>query len=83
MNTNRAKDIKELAKILLSRLEKISSDSPWAHQASGVRASIAKIISRENLNPGTTSSQDLGKLLDLGFEILEKAAAEIPEDRKP
>ena len=63
------------AQILLNRLERISADSPWAHQASGIRASIAKTIS-ENQSDLTS----LEKLLDLGFEILENAAAEIPED---
>jgi hypothetical protein len=65
----------QLAQILLNRLEKISPDSPWAHQASGVRASIAKILSRS-----TPDQQSLDKLMELGFEVLEKAAVEIPED---
>ena len=63
------------AQILLNRLERISADSPCAHQASGVRASIAKTLS--DTHPDLKS---LEELLDLGFEILEKAAAEIPED---
>ena len=69
----------QLAEVLLIRLEKISADSPWAHQASGVRASIAKILSREEVKPGNSSLQVLKSLIQLGFEILEKAAGDIPE----
>ena len=71
---------KELAHTLILRLEKISADSTWAHQASGVRASIAKMISSENHNPGSIPSQILEEILELGFKILEGAAGEIPED---
>ena len=63
-----------MAKILLDRLERISADSGWAHQASGVRASIAKILSQEY-----PDLDQLSPLLDLGFLILENAAGEIPE----
>jgi len=63
------------SQILLSRLERISSDSPWAHQASGVRASIAKTLG--DTHPDL---KVLNKMVELGFEILEKAAAQIPED---
>ena len=70
----------EIAELLLFRLEKISTDSPWAHQASGVKASIAKILSREEIPLSDSSRQNLEKLLDLGFEILEDAAGEIPDD---
>lgn len=63
-----------VAKILLDRLERISADSPWAHHASGVRASIAKAISS-----GNPDLEQLSPLLELGFLILENAAGEIPE----
>ena len=63
-----------LAKILLDRLERISADSGWAHQASGVRASLAKVLSKEY-----PDLDQLSPLLDLGFLILENAAGEIPE----
>ena len=62
------------AKVLLDRLERISTDSRWAHHASGVRASIAKSISR-----GNPDLEKLSPLLDMGFLILENAAGEIPE----
>jgi hypothetical protein len=63
-----------MAKIVLDRLERISADSPWAHQASGVRASLARSLSR-----GESGEEQLAPLLELGFLILEKAAGEIPE----
>ena len=63
------------AQVLLTRLERISADSQWAHQASGVRASISKSLSNSQSDLGS-----LEQLLDTGFNILEKAAAEIPED---
>ena len=62
------------AKTLLDRLERISADSSWAHQASGVRAAIAKVLSRRD-----PDIKKLAPLLELGFMILENAAGEIPE----
>lgn len=63
-----------MAKILLDRLERISADSSWAHQASGIRASLAKTISVQD-----PDLERLSSLLDAGFLILENAAGEIPE----
>ena len=82
MNKFQNDKISEMAQILLYRLEKISTDSSWAHQASGVRASIAKIISRKDLSPAGSTREDLEILIRLGFEILENAAGEIPEDQQ-
>ena len=67
--------IKNKSRLLLDRLERISADSPWAHQASGIRASLAKCLARENC-----SEEEIRELLMLGFRILEEAAGEIPED---
>jgi hypothetical protein len=66
--------IRKKTTLLLNRLERISADSPWAHQASGVRASLAKCLSREDCN-----TEEIKNLLDLGYQILEMAASEIPE----
>ncbi len=73
------------AELILSRLERISADSPWAHQASGIRASLAKQLARE-----IPDQLAIRALLERGFYILEKAASEIPDhndlapaDRKP
>ncbi len=80
MNKKPIQQQEQLALVLLYRLEKISADSPWAHQASGIRASIAKTLSREERSSNSSASRNLEGLLKLGFEILEKAAGEIPED---
>ena len=81
MNTKESQKVLQLAETLLMRLEKISADSSWAHQASGVRASIAKILTREKLKPGSSSLQALEDLIRLGFEVLESAAGEIPDNK--
>jgi len=62
------------AELLLSRLERISADSAWAHQASGIRASLAKQLVRDH-----PDLQTIRDLLEKGFQILENAAAEIPD----
>jgi len=80
MNSKATEHQQLLAHVLLNRLEKISADSSWAHQASGIRASIAKKISRSGLSHKSFDCQDLEELLKMGFEILEKAAGEIPDD---
>ena len=81
MNKRSIQQREQLGKILLYRLEKISADSSWAHQSSGIRASIAKILSQEEVSLNSSAARNLEGLLKLGFEILEKAAGEIPEDR--
>ncbi len=67
--------IRRKSRLLLDRLERISADSAWAHQASGIRASLAKCLAKESCDYG-----EIEDLLLLGFQILEKAAGEIPED---
>lgn len=79
MKKNQIEITRDLAEILLYRLEKISADSAWAHQASGIKASIAKILVREELLAEDPVIQNLDELLKLGFEILEKVAGEIPD----
>ena len=59
---------------LLNRLERIFADSKWAHHASGLRASLAK-----SLSAGEADSAKIESWITAGFEILEKAAFEIPE----
>ena len=67
--------LKRRSSLLLDRLERITADSPWAHQASGVRASLAKCLAGESPDP-----DEINALLFRGFHILEKAASEIPEE---
>ena len=66
--------ISRQAQNLLMRLERISADSPWAHQASGIRSSLARNLSE--INPDL---RIIKQLINKGYTILEKAAAEIPE----
>jgi hypothetical protein len=66
---------KPVSFLLLERLERISADSVWAHQASGVRGSLLKIV--QELEQGQESENpELTRLVSYGFQILEKAARE-------
>ncbi len=73
----------ELIKRLTDRLERLSADSIYAHQASGLRGSLLRCI--EQLESGELlDSVDRSKLDDLvgyGFDILELAAKEIGKSR--
>jgi hypothetical protein len=80
MTNNYPAELLSLAQFLLDRLEKISADSPWAHRASGVRASLAKWISTDVPMSDPSNRYPLDQLIKLGFDILEQAAGEIPED---
>lgn len=60
---------------LLSRLERISADSVVAHRASGVRGGMLRVV--EKLEAGRpVSSQEVRRLIESGYNLLEKAAAE-------
>jgi hypothetical protein len=64
-----------LIQILLTRLERISADSYWAHRASGIRGSLLRAQSR--LEAGRSHADpNVNHLVDLGFEILNRAAEE-------
>ncbi len=63
------------AKTLAQRLGRLSADSVWAHRASGVRAALEK-----SLDQDSADCQQLEELIQLGFEVLGKAAQEIPGD---
>jgi hypothetical protein len=62
--------------ILVQRLARLSADSVWAHRASGLRASLDKFLA--NFDPEDYDEKKLGALVQQGFEVLEKAAQEIP-----
>jgi hypothetical protein len=66
----------QLIRLLLSRLERISADSHLAHRASGVRGALHKALDQQEKG---TSIQTiyLIQLIDLGFNILEKAGREM------
>ena len=62
--------------MLVRRLERLSADSIWAHRASGVRASLHKTLTRLQ---GSENLAQLDPLIEMGFEILHKAAQEMPD----
>lgn len=60
---------------LLSRLERISADSSVAYRASGVRGAMLRVAEKiENGKP--VSSQDVKRLVERGYFLLQKAARE-------
>jgi hypothetical protein len=71
----------ELIQLLVTRLGRISPDSPWAYKASGLRGSLLRCLDLLEARPrGDTlpsAEQVLDQsdwLVDYGFEILEKVA---------
>ena len=64
-----------LIQLLLTRLERISADSYWAHRASGVRGSLIRVLEgfEKEQSPDRQALQNLCKT---GFQILERAAGE-------
>ncbi len=67
------------ARILLSRLERLSADSSWAHRASGLRGSIIRILNNQDVLSGDEGIITLEILLKQGFDLLTRAAKEIPD----
>ena len=64
-----------ILQFLLSRLERISADSAVAYRASGVRGAMLRVV--EKLEVGRpVSSQDVKRLIESGYSLLEKAAQE-------
>ena len=60
---------------LLSRLERISADSAVAYRASGVRGAILRVVEKlEEDKP--VSGQDVKRLTDRAYLLLQKAARE-------
>jgi hypothetical protein len=61
--------------LLLSRLERLSADSPLAHRASGLRAALARF--QDQAEAGQPADPvALKRLIEQGFRILEAAARE-------
>ncbi len=66
----------ELIDRLVERLERLSADSTYAHQASGLRGTLLRQLGR--LEAGTEVNVDeLDQLVERGYEILKDAAREI------
>lgn len=76
----------EQAETLVSRLERLSADSVWAHRVSGYRGALLRIIDKiEGRNCAanlakineTAELSYLADLLEYGYVLLEKAAREL------
>jgi len=68
----------ELIQLLASRLEHLSADSAWSHRASGLRGNMLKVL-EEIASGQRVERARLALLIDKSFEILCKAAKEIPD----
>ncbi len=67
-----------LARLLISRLERLSVDSYWAHRSSGLRGSLLRCL--EQIEAGDASPEALSRLDQLitrGFDVLTRGAREI------
>jgi hypothetical protein len=64
--------------ILLDRLERLSADSTWAHRASGLRGSIIRALNKKGGISNAPDADYITGLVEQGYEILNKAAGEIP-----
>jgi hypothetical protein len=68
----------QLLHLLVSRLERLSADSHWARRASGLRGNIVKVL--EEIDSGLeVSTNRLDLLVEASFDILRRAAQEIPD----
>jgi hypothetical protein len=68
----------ELLRRLTARLERLSVDSRWARRASGLRGNLIKVL--EEADAGREIPPErLDPLVERAFEILRRAAGEIPD----
>lgn len=72
------RDSLELLRLLADRLERLSVDSIWSRRAGGLRGNVNRVID-ESANDQQVDSQRVHLLIERCFEILEKAAREIPD----
>lgn len=68
----------DLVRLLAARLERLSVDSIWARRASGLRRSLVKAVEAADANSPLPPEQ-LDMLIEHSFDILRKAAREIPD----
>jgi hypothetical protein len=73
---SKPEDLFPLARLLIFRLERLSADSYWAHQASGVRGALLRRL--EAGESEHAEGMSLEQLIALGFQILERGAEDIP-----
>ncbi len=63
------------ATLLVSRLERLSADSTWAHRASGLRGTLMRM--QEQIETGrAVDTLRLQHCMEQGYKILEGAAKE-------
>ncbi len=68
----------ELLRLLVARLERLSADSHWARRASGTRGNLLKVL--EEIDSGqVVVSERLDRLVEAAFDLLRRAAQEIPD----
>jgi hypothetical protein len=68
----------QLLRLLTSRLERLSVDSHWARRANGLRGNIVKILEEAD-SEQEVSTERLELLTDAAFDILRRAAQDIPD----
>ena len=68
----------QLLRMLTKRLERLSVDSIWARRANGLRGSLVKALAAADEGAAPDAAQ-LDLLVERSFEILSKAAREIPD----
>ena len=68
----------QLLRLLVSRLERLSVDSHWARRASGLRGNIVKVLEEAD-SDHDVSNERLEFLIEATFDILRRAAQEIPD----
>ncbi len=68
----------EFAQRLVDKLERLSADSYWAHQASGLRGSLLRKLDsfEENEHTHEDEIQQLEALINSAYRLLVKAAQE-------
>jgi len=70
-----------LIQLLLSRLERISVDSPLAHRASGVRGALLRSIDEHSAG-SAVDPQEIDRTVDTALAILRQAAEELRSSRQ-
>lgn len=69
----------ERAQRLVGRLERLSADSSYAHQASGLRGAILRGLAARDSDEVFAESDWVLSLVERGEQILVQAARQIPE----
>lgn len=67
------------ARVLLDRLERLSADSSFAHRASGIRGAILRQLAAIEGEDIRFDRTKFNQFVEQGYQILTRAAQEIPE----